>query len=126
VVAVGAGAAGGGGAEVFAAAVGAGDQAGEVGVAGGDGAFGVGVGAGFCDVASLGEGVSVDQRFGGGGDGDVSVGGVPGVGWVVEDAGDGVAGPGFAAAVAYAASVEFVGDGAGADAFLGVEPKNVS
>lgn len=53
VVAVGAGPAGGGGADVFTAAVGAGDQPGEVVLAGGRGALGVGVASGFGDLAGL-------------------------------------------------------------------------
>jgi hypothetical protein len=72
------------------------------------------VGSGVGDAAGLVEGVTVDEWFVGVGDVDAAVGDVAGVGGVVEDPGDGVAGPGFAGAVADAASVEFGGDGAGA------------
>ncbi|HEX6404038.1 MAG TPA: hypothetical protein VF003_12900 [Pseudonocardiaceae bacterium] len=52
---------------------------------------------------------------------DVAVGDVAGVGGVGDDPRDGVPGPWFPSAAAHSPPVEFVGDGAGAVAFLGVE-----
>src|SRR5690606_33973588 len=110
----------------FVAAVGAGDQPGEVVVGLGHGALGVGVMAGGGDLAGAVEGVAVDQWWVGVADVYLPVGDVAGVGGVVVDAGHGVAGPGFAGAVADAAVVELGGDGAGAEAVAGVEVEDFS
>lgn len=81
----------------------------------------MGVGAGFGDVADAAPGVAVDQCGVGVFDVGFAVDDVADVGGVVEDAADGESGPFLSGAVGDAAPVEFVGDAAGAEAFVYVQ-----
>jgi hypothetical protein len=81
----------------------------------------MGVGTGVSDVADAAPRVTVDECFVGVADVDVAVDDVAGVDGVVEDAAECHAGPFLALAVADAAPVQFVGDGAGAKSLVDVE-----
>ncbi|WSG42701.1 hypothetical protein OHA72_03615 [Dactylosporangium sp. NBC_01737] len=125
VVAVAPGASGGGGADVPVAALRAGDQAGEVVVAVGHAPPVVGVVAACGDLLGAMEGIAVDDGFVGVGDVGVVERDVAGVCGVVQEPVDRLTGPGASGAVGDAPAVEFGGDGAGAEAVVGVEPEDV-